>query len=166
MEEWKVIVDYPNYEVSSLGRIKAIRGSRFTYVDNRGRYSSVTLKQEGKRRILNTHRIVAIAFIPNPLNLPMVNHKDGNRYNNQADNLEWVTASQNMKHAYLTGLCPKPPKYTGRHVIQFSLEGVELQEFINVEAAANTVKGIGSNISKCCRGKRNKHAGYRWAYKN
>lgn len=50
------------------------------------------------------HRIVAETFVPNPLGLPQVNHIDGNRENNRADNLEWVTASRNMSHAYSTGL--------------------------------------------------------------
>src|SRR5699024_4725647 len=50
------------------------------------------------------HKLVAQHFIPNPDNLPQVNHKDGNRYNNSADNLEWCTSKQNVKHAYATGL--------------------------------------------------------------
>ena len=66
---------------------------------------SIDLCSRGKKRkTINVHRLVAKAFIPNPDNLPEVNHKDGNRENNVVSNLEWCTSSQNQKHAYATGL--------------------------------------------------------------
>ena len=58
----------------------------------------------GKRKQVSIHRLVACAFIPNPNNLPQVNHIDGNKKNNNIDNLEWVTSSENVKHAFDTGL--------------------------------------------------------------
>ena len=67
-------------------------------------YKRVHVSKNGKSKRLLVHRIVATAFIPNPDNLPEVNHKDGNKQNNNVSNLEWVTASENQKHAYKTGL--------------------------------------------------------------
>jgi hypothetical protein len=52
----------------------------------------------------SVHRLVATALLPNPLGLPQINHKDGNKANNRVDNLEWTTASDNLRHAYRTGL--------------------------------------------------------------
>lgn len=71
-------------------------------------YSSVCLVDEtGKRHATKIHRVIAETFIPNPNNLPCVNHKDGNKRNNDVSNLEWVTYSENMKHATKTGLFEK-----------------------------------------------------------
>lgn len=67
--------------------------------NNKG-YLFVCAKEEGRRKNLLIHRLVAEAFIPNPENKPEVNHIDGNPHNNKVDNLEWVTSSENRKHAY------------------------------------------------------------------
>lgn len=67
-------------------------------------YLSVYLYKEGIGKEYLVHRLVAITFIPNPLNLPQVNHKDGNKFNNRVDNLEWCTPFQNTHHAMNTGL--------------------------------------------------------------
>lgn len=74
-----------------------------TQITNSG-YELAHLNKNGKRKACTVHRLVAITFLPNPLNKPMVNHKDGNKLNNEVDNLEWVTISENMQHGYMTGL--------------------------------------------------------------
>jgi hypothetical protein len=109
-EEWKKIVEYPNYSVSNLGRVRN---------DVRGRIRKTTISKVGYERIglrpsknPNTHqpdykvlhRLVAKAFIDNPLNLPQVNHIDGNKLNNRPANLEWCTPSHNIQHSYDIGL--------------------------------------------------------------
>lgn len=67
-------------------------------------YPKVTLQKAGRRKYFTVHRLVATAFIPNPDNLPQINHKDGDKTNNFVDNLEWCTDEDNKKHAHTTGL--------------------------------------------------------------
>jgi hypothetical protein len=118
MEIWKPIKNYEGvYEISNLGRVKRLE----TLVKNRGgyrlvkerilkipyspnlRYYSIFLSN-GKVKQHYIHRLLAIAFIPNPLNKEQVNHKDGNKLNNSLSNLEWVTKSENQIHAIQNGL--------------------------------------------------------------
>lgn len=74
-----------------------------TYKDKDG-YSILLLSKKGKLKSYRVHRLVAYRYLSNPYNKPQVNHKDGNKSNNNVDNLEWATASENVKHAFDTGL--------------------------------------------------------------
>lgn len=90
------------YDVTSDGRIYSYNYGRRTELklsEHKG-YRRVALSSGNKRKIYQVHVLVARAFIPNPLKKPFVNHIDGNRSNNNVENLEWVTASENQKHAY------------------------------------------------------------------
>lgn len=91
------------YEVSSLGRISNYRKIMKTYTINSG-YQAVKLYKDGVKKSFLVHRLIALAFVPNPLNKPVVNHIDGNKLNNAASNLEWVTTLENITHAKETGL--------------------------------------------------------------
>lgn len=103
-EVWKINKNYPNNLVSNMGRIKTSRGRilstrvHFGYLDCR------IINKDGKRKSPRIHRLVAETFIPNPNNKPCVNHIDGNKLNNKVKNLEWVTYSENNKHAHENGL--------------------------------------------------------------
>lgn len=99
MEEiWKDIQDYEStYQVSNFGNIKGCNGLRKP--DNSNGYSKLTLHLNSEKRKFYAHRLVAIHFIPNPNNLPQVNHIDGDKFNNHVDNLEWVSRIENMCHA-------------------------------------------------------------------
>lgn len=91
------------YSVSSHGYVSNGRKSLKTYVINSG-YQCLKLVKGNTRKSVLLHRLIAEAFIPNPLNKPEVNHIDGNKSNNAVSNLEWVTPSENKLHALRTGL--------------------------------------------------------------
>jgi hypothetical protein len=121
-ETWLPISGYGDcYSVSSLGRVmrtsprniqrhptssraKPFKPSLCKAFLNRGGYPQVRIGPSGKQMTVCVHRLVAVAFVENPLGLPEVNHKDGQKANNISTNLEWVTHSQNLKHATRTGL--------------------------------------------------------------
>lgn len=102
IENWKQINNLP-YEISSLGKVRNKQGKVLkTYIQNCG-YEQIKFTSGIHKQV---HRLVAEAFIDNPLNKKYVNHKDGNKLNNTVDNLEWCTNSENILHARNTGLNP------------------------------------------------------------
>lgn len=107
MEEWRAMQGTGGaLEVSNTGRIKSnLRDGRILkqQLDSKG-YHRVRVTLERKRMSFKVHREVAKAFIPNPDNLPQVNHKDGNKDNNCLENLEWISNTDNAHHAMDTGL--------------------------------------------------------------
>lgn len=111
-EVWKDIPGFEKrYQASNLGRIRSIQDNhgkyreqiRSTWISNKG-YVYVQLFIKDKRHNVSVHHAVASAFLPNPDHKPTVNHLDGNKQNNFVGNLEWSTYSENLKHAFETGL--------------------------------------------------------------
>lgn len=105
-EQWKIIPEFPNYEISNCGKVRRVwkkhTSLKKTRLSKFG-YEIVHLSNNGVNKHRAVHRLVAIAFINNPDNKPEVNHIDGNKENNCVYNLEWVSRSENMKHAYSIG---------------------------------------------------------------
>lgn len=105
---WKTIPGFPNYEASStLGKIRNKKTGRILKesITSKGYHTVILYQGTVESRVCRgVHRLVALAHIPNPENKPQVNHKDGNKSHNWADNLEWVTNSENQKHAWENGL--------------------------------------------------------------
>jgi len=127
--KWKEYIK-DNYEVSEVGLVRSIKANRQTTVlktriDRYG-YEIVTLWVAGKALTRKIHRVVAEAFIPNPNNLETVNHLDGDKLNNNVENLEWLSASENQKEAFRTGLqvigenrvAGRPVKLTEKDVLE------------------------------------------------
>jgi hypothetical protein len=123
---WRDLKDFKGlYQVSNLGKVRSLNrrvyhsGNQTTHfhkgrilssrINNSG-YLSVRLSKEGFVVTRFVHRLIAEAFVPNLQDKPCVNHKDGNKLNNEIDNLEWVTHKENMQHAYKIGLIKKKNK--------------------------------------------------------
>jgi len=119
MEVWKDILDFEDYyQISNYGRVKSLRRyieiGKHSYWKNeiimkqqlnlKTGYRAVSLCKNSKYKLRTIHRVMAIAFIPNPENKPEVNHLDGVKTNNYVGNLEWNTSSENIQHAFDTGL--------------------------------------------------------------
>lgn len=107
VETWKDITGFEGkYQISNKGNVLSyLSGKILKPQVNRQGYLIVNLYYEtGKCRKYRIHRLVAEHYVSNPDNKPFVNHLDGNKYNNEESNLEWVTAEENMEHAYNTGL--------------------------------------------------------------
>lgn len=103
MEEWKNVIGYEGlYEVSNIGNVRNVRRNTLLRLSKTKGYIQVYLYKNGVKTGLKVHRLVAEAFIPNPDNLPQVNHKDENKMNNRVENLEWCTAKYNSNYGHRT----------------------------------------------------------------
>lgn len=133
-------------------------------------YKHLGLHGENSRVYYQTiHRLVALAFIPNPNNLEQVNHIDGNKLNNDITNLEWVSRKKNISHSYQLGLSTRFKKGQYRPVLQYDLEGNFIRRY---DFTSDAIKAIGLNkssrasITRCCKGKQKTCGGYIWRYEN
>lgn len=114
MEVFRDIKEF-NYQVSNLGNIKSKARNCLMVVGRRksnSGYIQVRLCKEGKYYYRYLHRLMAEAFIPNPNNYRTVNHKNGNKLDNRIDNLEWLSDSDQQRHAFLSSLKPSGNSFT------------------------------------------------------
>lgn len=173
MEEiWRPI-EYEGYEISNLGRVKSYKYDKVNgkimkpYKDSKG-YLQIDLQLDGRKRKnrkhLAVHRLVAKAFIPNPNNLPQVNHKDENKENNRVDNLEWCTNEYNCRygtHAERIGA-------KQRKIVYSVDKNGNIEKFDGLRVAARAMTGNpkanGSVISQVIKGERPSAYGRKWFY--
>ena len=169
-EIWKDIPGYAGlYQISNLGRIKSFRRStKFHKVEeyilkpsvaNNG-YCQVTLYDNGKRKKFLVHRLVATAFIDNPYNLPQINHKDENRLNNSAENLEWCTPLYN--NCYGTAKLRAVDKMS-KPVAQYTTDGKLIAVYRSARIAAELLGFTQRHIQHCCNNG-GIGFGYYWEY--
>lgn len=175
-EVWIDIKDYEGYyQVSNLGRIRTVkRNTKNQFKDkslirkleqrNNG-YLAVRLYKDNKSKKFNVHRLVAEAFIKNKNNYAYVNHINGDKQDNRVDNLEWCTASENMKHAIKQGLIDL--KKHQKAVIQYDKNMKIIKEWDSIKEAEKVLGINHGHITEVCRGKNyRKHAGgFIWKYK-
>lgn len=160
---WRIIDDEGTYSVSDNGEVRNNKTGRMLKPFNT--YNGY-LRVYIHGKCLRVHRLVAEHFLQNENGYPQVNHKDGNKRNNKADNLEWCTARENLKHAYRTGL--KRVHYDNiclpRPVIQLSIDGDVLAHYDSIKAAERCTGFDNSSISAACKGRRKTAYGYKWQY--
>jgi hypothetical protein len=175
METWKPIKGYEGfYEVSSLGRIKSLsrkekrkNGTTYTVkesiisqsADKKG-YFRTRLRKLGEHHTFLTHRLVAMAFVENPNRYAEVNHKDENKGNNRADNLEWCNRKYNIN--YGTGRA-KQAASLSKKVYQYTANGTFIKEWPSTKECGRAGH-CQWRIVDCCRGKAKTHHGYKWSY--
>lgn len=101
METWVTVPGYPRYQVSTHGRVKSLIGNHKILKPGKSKsgYLNVVLSNEEGKRTFRVHRLVALCHLPNPHNLPLVNHKDEDKAHNHVDNLEWCTEEYNLKYS-------------------------------------------------------------------
>ena len=152
-----------HYSVSINGEVRNdLTGQIKTPHKNGSGYYDVHLYDNSKSTVHKIHRLVADAFIPNPEDKPCINHIDGNKTNNNVDNLEWVTHSENMKHAYRTGLAKPHPTYgmRGKKNPNGGRKGKPIictttnQTFESIVEASNVLDIPQSSIWDCVKGLR------------
>lgn len=125
-----------------------------------------------KRKVVPVHRLIALTFLPKPTeNQTQVNHIDGNKLNNSVSNLEWCTASENLKHAYKMGLNKPTKPMLGRFgknnpksipIIMCDLQDNEIKRFDSMMDASRETNIPVSKICACVNGKRKSTGGYHW----
>jgi hypothetical protein len=158
--EWRDIDEYEGlYKISSDGEILSISSHHFNCKNgqrtpsiNANGYYSIQLFNRGVIRTIDVHRLVAIAFVPNPNNFSHVNHIDKIKTNNHYSNLEWCTNQYNVMYSI------------GKAVGQYDKYDNLINTFPSLTDAAIGSNAKVSNISKVCRGKRNFAGGYKWRY--
>lgn len=174
-EIWKDIKDYEGlYQISNLGRVKSVgrivkRGTNFKPVCERvlkmgdkDGYKYVILSKSGKTKTGWVHRLVAQAFIPNPDNLPCINHKDENPSNNVVNNLEWCTHSYNNSYNDVRIRAAMDKR---KPIIQYAKDGTFIREWSHAREAAEALGMNKRSIYNCCTGRCRTSGGYIWKRK-
>lgn len=185
MEEWRDVKGYDGiYQVSNIGNVRSVthttvykdgrvghyEGKMLTPQNGNNGYKFVNLSKNGITNNVDIHRLVAETFLPKDDERNVVNHKDGNKHNNTVENLEWVTYSENSKHAVRTGLLDMKPFIIAgqtarkKKIAQIDTKGKIIKVFDSgAEAARQLGLSIG-NISSCANGIRKTTGGYHWQF--
>lgn len=169
-EVWKDIEGYEGlYQISSRGRVRSLKFRHTNtirilkpYKNKKGGYLVIGLHKDKKMKLCQIQRLVAEAFIPNPDNLPQVNHKNEmDKTDNRVEALEWCDAKYNSNYGTRN---QRVAEKLSKPVLQYDLEGNFIKEWAS-SMEVERVKGYNhSHIANCCNGKRKKACGYIWKY--
>lgn len=171
---WKEVPIDQNYEANELGDIRKKGSNQLVHqwLDKDG-YKMVTLTN---RKLYRAHRIIALTFLDNPENYPVVNHLNYNKQDNRVENLEWTTYQNNSKHSFLNNhrddsvkewvdkVQFKAAEASKRKVVQMDLNDNIIAVFNSHREASEQTQTCRSSITQCCTGKRKTAGGYKWKY--
>lgn len=184
-EIWKDIQGYEGkYQISNIGRVKSLylinrqakipREKILAYGYNQQGYPFVQLSKNGKvGKHLSIHRLVAMHFMPNPNNYPVVNHINGIKTDNRVENLEWCTQKYNIQQSFKNG--QQKPTWKGKtgienpnskKVRQYDLEDNFIKQWDCLRDVQRELKIFAISISRCCKGNQETAGGYKWRYAN
>lgn len=167
---WYNIPDYSSYQITKSGQIRSVnrvecvkwkfggykrsrKGKPLKHFIDRYGYPCVALQKHSHKHF-TVHRLVAITFIPNPKNLPQINHKDGVKTNNHISNLEWCTSSHNVQHAFDNGLKIAPSgidSYQSKAVL--AIKDMAILEFVSQVECAKYIGVSKEAISQAMKNK-------------
>lgn len=157
-ELWKEIKGYEGlYAVSNKGQVKNIMNGKIlkNYINTLGYPFVQFYNGNGKSKQITVHKLVAQAFLPNPLNLPQINHVDEDKTNNNVTNLEWVTASENRVHSNHQHSCK---------INQYTLDGELINQWDSSHEIKRELGFNNGNIISCCKGKNKQAYSFKWEY--
>lgn len=175
MEIWKPVTGYEGlYEVSNLGNVRSLfRYKRVLHPSTTNGYLTVELWKDHKRKRIGVHRLVAQCFCENPLNKPMVNHKDETKTNNHASNLEWVTHIENCNYGTAIKRRVSHTDFKARHINykelvkniskpidQYTKDGIFVRSWSSAAECSRETGMSESGIRYVARGKRNSIFGF------
>lgn len=169
MEVWKLIKETNNYEVSNKGNVRRKLKEGYKLLkpfEDKDGYLKVCLCENQKRIYRFVHRLVGIEFIENTYNKPTINHKDGNKKNNNVENLEWATIKEQNNHALISGLRNMKNDGCSKEVEQYDLDGNLINIYQSANEAHRQTGFSQGHISEVCRGEKNTYKNYIWKYKN
>ena len=164
---------YPNYTITDDGRVFSLnyhntgKKKEIKQIKNTFGYNVIDLCRGVDRKQFRLHRLVALAFIPNPDNLPQVNHKDENKQNNNVSNLEWCDSKYNNNYGTRTKRLSETQlnrKDQSKAVKQFTKDGVFIKEYPSMKEAERQTGFYQTAISSCCKGRYKQAYGYIWRY--
>lgn len=176
----EILKDIQNYEsiykISNQGTVykclKHGKLKKMRTVFSRTGYEKLLLTKNHESKTFYVHRLVATAFLENPMNFPQVNHIDGDKRNNNSKNLEWVTASMNQKHAIRNNLrTPSPNKgkfgkqnANSKRVVQYDLDGNFIKIWDSISDASRFLECKPCSISICANGRSRMSNGFQWRF--
>ena len=175
MMEYRTLdfIGFEEYQINTTGEVYSLNYNKtgkkrlLKPQKDKSGYMQVQLCKDGKHKAFYVHRLVAEAFIPNPYNLPEVNHKNEDKTDNRVENLEFCDRKYNVN--YGTGIKRRTEKQTNRSdqskpVNQYTKEGMLVAQYPSTAEASRQTGFEQGNISRCCRGERKTHKKYIWEY--